>query len=177
MARSTLTFKEGNYMLTILQPTTSGTTDGIYTIIGLIKENRDDVLSIIKLEKPEGRETISCSFVVVLREKNTLGQIVAFLNSWGTNFGPEAGGSGIAGYCSMMSFIEDSGLDIYFHEVKWADLEPDLQGKLKSKSQVDRLSAWNSIILDRLGDIQQLFPMFEHPINANWKAQLIKCKG
>jgi len=161
-------------MLTILQPTTSGTTDGIYTIIGLIKENRDDVLSIIKLEKPEGRETISCSFVVVLREKNTLGQIVAFLNSWGTNFGPEAGGSGIAGYCSMMSFIEDSGL--FLDEIKWTKLEPEIQEKLKSKSEVDHLSAWNSIILDRLVDIQHLFPKFEHPINANWKAQLKKYK-
>lgn len=164
-------------MLNILQPSSSGTTSGIYRIIGLLKENRDNIVSIIKLEKPDGNESSSFSFIAILREKNTLGQMIAFLNSWGTNFGPVSGGSGILGYCSMMSFIEDSELDIYLDEIKWSKLAPEIQHSLESTSEAERLSGWNAIVVERCNNIEHLFPCCKYPINSKWASKYHKCKG
>jgi len=164
-------------MMTILQPTPSGVTDGIYRIIGLLKENCDNIVSIIKLERPDGNESSSFSFIAILREKNTLGQMIAFLNAWGTNFGLEAGGSGILGYCSIMSFIEDSELDIRLDEIKWSKLSPEIQHSLESKSEAERLTGWNAIITERCNDIEHLFPCCKYPMNSKWESKYHKFRG
>lgn len=78
----------------------SGITRGIDYLIELIEEHKEQVISVGKIH--DGNDNYS--FMVLFREKGTIGQFVAFVHEWGVNDGRS--GEGGRGFVRMNEFLE-----------------------------------------------------------------------
>ncbi|MEG4458441.1 hypothetical protein [Microcoleus sp. N9_A1] len=77
-------------LINLVIPSPPGTTAGIGAILKLMRDNPDSVLKVVHLyrDHPESSST----FIAFFREPNSVFQITAVLNVWGTSFGSKGEG-------------------------------------------------------------------------------------
>lgn len=156
-------------MISIYNPYGTGITYGIDTLIGTIEEHKEQVVCVYILDAPQYDGGISHSFAVVFREKNTIGQFTVLTNHHGTNSGASCGGTGSAGYCELMSCIDDYNIKI--KEIHHDDTPNEWLKILLSSKGDDNIirNTWLKVIENRIYD---LFPKkSNYTINENWKEQ------
>ncbi len=75
-------------------------------ILKLIRDYPDNLIHILHIYRKteEGKSTL----IAFLRKPNSISQITAVLNIWGTSFGYK--GEGLRGYGAIRSVIEDLNL-------------------------------------------------------------------
>jgi len=158
-------------MLAVIPTSPPGVTAGAEALIKLIEENPDELIQLFQVERHEIEPelTTEYSFIALFREKGTIGQFVAFVNEWGTNFGARAGGTGSAVYREMQSFIEDC--EIHPCTIQWDSIAPELHNRLTSKtSRYTRYRAWKELLIEELADVMyEYLDAPDYPINENWK--------
>jgi hypothetical protein len=156
-------------MISVIHPSLPGVTEGIYNIIKALQDDSDSLLEIVKISKATQEDgTRFFSWAAVFRERGTIGQIVVLVNQWGTNFGPSAGGKGSAGYCRMMSYIEDNDLSVL--EVDWDEIDIGLRSRIEASTMYECHRAWEQLIIDYIfGQIFPVLPSVRYPINEKWQ--------
>lgn len=82
-----------------------GITRGIDYLITLIKENKEEIVSVGKID--DGNDNYS--YMALFREKGTIGQLVAFVHEWGVYDG--GNGEGGRGFIRMNEFLEDNKIE------------------------------------------------------------------
>jgi hypothetical protein len=160
-------------LINIVMPSPPGTTAGIGTILKLMRDNRDSLLKVVQLYRkhPESSST----FIAFFRELNSIYQITAVLNVWGTSFGYN--GEGPRAYGAIRSAIEDWELPFEQHE--WLEFSHQKTGwNHQDWSDVDFLSLeyankWEELLIDRCySSLTQLLPSEPYTFdqfNDNWK--------
>ncbi len=158
-------------MLTVIPTSPPGVTSGVAALINLIKGHPEELVELFQVEKRRigSESTIEYTFIALFLERGTIGQFVAFINEWGTNFGPEAGGTGSAGYRKMQSFIEDH--EIHSYQIQWGSIPRNLRNRLSSEtSRYTHYRAWEEILIDELSYVMRRYlDATEYPINENWR--------
>jgi len=155
-------------MISIYNPYGSGITYGIDNLVGSIEKYKERVVCVYKLDEHQYNGAISHSFAVVFNENNTIGQFTVLLNHHGTNSGRSCGGTGSAGYCELMSCIENNNIEL--KEIDVEDIPDEWLDTLKlNRTNNDEKirDTWRKIIEER---IDNLLPIKgNYPINENWK--------
>lgn len=153
-------------MISIYNPYGARITHGIDNLIGTIEEYKEQVVCVYNLDIPQHNGVISHSFAVVFREKNTIGQFTVLLNHCGTSSGVSCGGTGSAGYCELMSCIENNQIDL--KEINKSDIPDEWLEVLLDRANNDEIcNIWLKVIENRIYD---LFPeKSDYPIKQEWK--------
>jgi hypothetical protein len=155
-------------MINIIPTSPREVTYGAWALIKLAQGNQEELIDLFQIERKVG-ETRKYTFIALFREKGTIGQLVAFINEWGTSFGPGAGGTGSAGFRKIRSFIEDSELEL--ETFVWEEIDSVLRERLMSDSLQIRLEAWEDFVMEQLPICMMSFLEYarDYPINDNWK--------
>lgn len=160
-------------LINIVIPSPPVTTAGIGAILKLIRDNPDSVFKVLHLyrEHPESSST----FIAFFREPNSLCQITAVLNVWGTSFGYK--GEGPRAYGAIRSAIED--LELSFEQFDWREFSHLKTGlNTRDWSDGDSLSLeyankWEELLIDRCYSyLTELLPSEPYTIdqfNDNWR--------
>ena len=166
--------------INIVIPSQPGSTLGIAVILQLIRDYPDNLIQILHLyqKTEEGRST----FIAFFREPNSISQITAVLNIWGTSFGYN--GEGPRGYGAIRSVIEE--LNLPFEQCEWSDFLGDADKKSLFGSNKDwsddwsslpeYLKKWEQLLVERCyfsfyGSLPNEMYSWEH-FNENWKNRL-----
>jgi len=160
-------------MISIIHPSSIGITYGIDNIIKALQDNTENLLTVIKITKEQSSDgTNTYAWAALFREKGTVGQLTALINQWGTNFGPSSGGAGSSGYCKIMSYIEDN--DISILEISWNDISSEMRNGIERTETVHELyKTWEKLIMEILqGELYQLLPSMNYPLNEKWKLKI-----
>ena len=160
-------------LINLVIPSPPGTTAGIGTILKLMRDNSQRVLKVVHLyrEHPESTST----FIAFFREPNSVFQITAVLNVWGTSFGYT--GEGSRAYGVIRSAIEDLGLPFEQHE--WREFSHLKTGlNHRDWSEGDSLSLeyankWEELLIDRCySSLTELLPSEPYTVeqfNDHWR--------
>ena len=160
-------------LINLVIPSPPGTTAGIGAILKLIWDYPNSILKVVHLyrEHPESSST----FIAFFREPNSVFQITAVLNVWGTSFGYT--GEGPRAYGAIRSAIEDLGLPFEQHE--WREFSHLKRGlNHRDWSDSDSLSLeyankWEELLIDRCySSLTQLLPSEPYTVdqfNDNWR--------
>jgi hypothetical protein len=160
-------------LINLVIPSPPGTTAGIGTILKLMRDNPDSLLKVLHLyrDHPESFST----FIAFFREPNSVFQITAVLNVWGTSFGYT--GEGPRAYGAIRSAIEDLGLPFEQHE--WREFSHLKTGlNARDWSDGDSLSLeyankWEEILIDRCySSLTELLPSEPYTFdqfNETWR--------
>ena len=160
-------------LINLVIPSPPGTTAGIGAILKLIWDYPNSILKVVHLyrEHPESSST----FIAFFREPNSVFQITAVLNVWGTSFGYT--GEGPCAYGAIRSAIEDLGLPFEQHE--WREFSHLKRGlNHRDWSDSDSLSLeyankWEELLIDRCySSLTQLLPSEPYTVdqfNDNWR--------
>ena len=162
-------------LINVVIPSPPGITAGIGAILKLIRDNPDSLLKVVHLyrENPDSTST----FIAFFREPNSICQITAVLNVWGTSFG--SGGEGARAYGAIRSAIED--LELPFEQYDWREFSALKKGlNHRDWSDADSLSLeyvnkWEELLIDRCySSLTQLLPSEPYTIeqfNDNWRTR------
>lgn len=160
-------------LINVVMPSPPGITSGIGAILKLMRDNPDSVLKVLHLyrEHPESTST----FIAFFREPNSIYQITAVLNVWGTSFGYS--GEGPRAYGAIRSAIED--LELPFEQYDWREFSHQKRGaNHQDWSDADFLSLeylnkWEELLIDRCYfSFAQLLPSESYTFeqfNENWR--------
>lgn len=160
-------------LINLVIPSPPGTTAGIGAILKLMRDNPKSVLKVVHLyrEHPESTST----FIAFFREPNSLYQITAVLNVWGTSFGYS--GEGPRAYGAIRSVIED--LKLPFEQHEWREFSRLKKGLTHQDwSESDSLSLeyankWEELLIDHCySSLTELLPSEPYTVdqfNDNWR--------
>ena len=160
-------------LINLVIPSPPGTTAGIGTILKLMRDNPKSVLKVVHLyrEHPDSTST----FIAFFREPNSVYQITAVLNVWGTSFGYT--GEGPRAYGAIRSAIEDLGLP--FEQYEWREFSHLKTGlNHRDWSEGDSLSLeyankWEELLIDRCySSLTELLPSEPYTVdqfNETWR--------
>lgn len=147
-------------------------TYGTDSLIQLMIEHSSNLIRLFQVERLivndgqylGGKEY---TFIALFKEPKTVGQFVAFINQWGTSWGPGSGGTGAGGFARIQSYIEDVELDVT--KIDWRDVSENLRIDIESTTYLEVSRAWAEYIT-----YYQLPPILTqsgklYPTNKNWK--------
>lgn len=154
-------------MINVIPTSLRGETFGAWALIKLMQDNPKELVRLYEIEKADG-DTSDYTFLALFREKGTIGQFVAFVNQWGTNFGPREGGTGGSGYREMRSFLADA--EIEPETIDWESISEEMRKRLESASVHVRLKAWEEFLIEDLPNcmLNYLEAVQNYPINEQW---------
>lgn len=128
-----------------------GVTYGVKVLQRKAMEYRDQLVGVMEVEKQkESGQAFEFTFILVFREKNTLGHFVAFVNEWGTTSGTGTGSTGKRGYEEFWDFLhtfDEESVNIC--RVVWEEVNERCKVTLEqSRSQYERMKAWEQVVMD-----------------------------
>lgn len=160
-------------LINLVIPSPPGTTAGIGTILKLMRDNPNTVLKVVHLYRDHHEST--STFIAFFREPNSVYQITAVLNVWGTSFGYS--GEGARAYGAIRSAIEDLGLPFEQHE--WREFSHLKKGLIHQDwSESDSLSLeyankWEELLINRCySSLTELLPSEPYTVdqfNETWR--------
>lgn len=149
------------------------TTYGIWNIIKAIEDNPNEILSLYTITSQEG-DRKNYIWVALFREKGTIGHFTALINMWGTSYGASAGGTGMAGFCEMMSLSENQGIEIIDFDLD--NLNEESQKILRSASNFPQCyEILEEMIVDTFDSVLPLNNSY--PINEHWAERVRRLKN
>lgn len=161
-------------MLSIVIPSLPGSTDGVDTIIELMKVHSDSLVCLVKVNKPddEERDQEWYSWLALFREKDTIGQFVGYVNHWGTRFGAGQRGTGVWGFAKMMSVKDD--LECKFLDLNWNEFDKDLRKQLSNNGNMEAIyKGWNELIRFHVyPELFHILPGAEYGPNEEWQKKI-----
>lgn len=137
-------------MIPLIPLSDRGITYGIYAMLQLMQDNLQQVMCAAKIH--DGKDNYT--FLVLLREPNSIGQFVAFINEWGTNDGKS--GTGGDGFYMMRQFLKDH--DIYTLEYDLSEDDLVNIGGNSHSSDTQRLDFWQEHVLGMCAQLHDILP-------------------
>lgn len=138
-----------------------------------MRDNPHTVLKVVHLYRDHHEST--STFIAFFREPNSVYQITAVLNVWGTSFGYS--GEGARAYGAIRSAIEDLGLPFEQHE--WREFSHLKKGLIHQDwSESDSLSLeyankWEELLINRCySSLTELLPSEPYTVdqfNETWR--------
>ena len=94
-------------MIEMIKVGETGVTRYVDTLMKHIEENTNEFVSIGRIDDRDK----NYSFIVLFKDKSTIGKFSALVHEWGTNDGMS--GEGGSGFRRMNKFIEENNIPVY----------------------------------------------------------------
>lgn len=141
-------------MITVIPVGGWGITLGVRSLKNRIKEHSDQFIDVMCVERSckDAENTLEFTFIALFKEKGTLGQYVAFISEWGTNYGDHAGGEGSRGFEEFNEYLDqlaaDTSREFVFHE--WDSIPVDYRAVLDDEKSLnyERMQVWGKIVMN-----------------------------